>query len=154
MTRLSPPGDDPGAAAGLAGLMTTNPVTLPLAGALLVVTASMLAGCQAFGINEQYGAHYATLADAEKSWDEARIPDLVPDDAERIRIGYNTIDDGAMLAFASPGGITAEYCEPGDVDGSPAYEPGWWPDGTLPDEGFTCGVWSVVEVGDDYLAWD
>lgn len=120
----------------------------------LLVAAPLLAGCQAFGINEQYGARYATLDDMKASWDAARIPMLVPDDAVDIRIGYNTIDTGAMLGFASPGGITADYCEPGPVDGAPAFEPGWWPEGAMPSTGFTCGDWTVVEVDDEFYVWD
>jgi hypothetical protein len=154
MRRFPPSADDPRAAPGLAGVMTTPSFARPLGGAAIVVTLSLLAGCQAFGINEQYSAEYATLDDTRTSWDDARIPDLVPEDAERIRIGYNTVDEGAMLAFQSAGGITAEYCEPAEIVGSPAYEPAWWPDDTLPDDGFTCGNWTVVEVADEFLVWD
>lgn len=125
-----------------------------LTGASLALTASLLTGCQAFGINEQYGAQYATLDDAEKSWDAAQIPRLVPADAESIRIGYNTIDEGAMLAFASSSGLTADYCEAGEVAGAPAFEPSWWPEDELPAEGYTCGDWSVVEVAGEYFTWN
>ena len=122
--------------------------------AALALTVPLLAGCQAFGINEQYGARYADLGDMESSWDAVRIPELVPADATDIRIGYNTIDEGAMLGFASEGGITAHYCEAGQVEGTPVFEPGWWPESELPDDGWVCGDWSVVEVGGDYLVWD
>ncbi|HEY8588308.1 MAG TPA: hypothetical protein VIL55_02030 [Naasia sp.] len=128
--------------------------SLLLAGAALALTVPLLAGCQAFGVNEQYGASYSTVADMEDSWDSARIPRLVPADAEKIRIGYNTIDEGAMLAFTSNGVITADYCEPGAVDGAPAFEPRWWPADELPGEGYTCGDWTVVEVDGEYLVWD
>ena len=125
-----------------------------LPAAALLVTIPLLAGCQAFGINEQYGAQYATLADAEASWDKVQIPRLVPDDAERIRLGYNTIEEGAMLAFASEGGLTADYCVADEIDGAPAFEPTWWPQGDLPRDGYTCGDWSVVVVDDEFYVWN
>ena len=134
--------------------MTSRPLARPLAGAALALAVSFLAGCQAFGINEQYGAEYDTLHDAEVSWDDAHIPDLVPEDATRVRIGYNTIEEGAMLTFQSAGGIVADYCEPGDVDGEPAFEPSWWPEGDLPGEGYVCGDWSVVELDDEFVVWN
>lgn len=122
--------------------------------AALLATIPLLAGCQAFGINEQYSAQYATLADAEASWDAVQIPRLVPDDAERIRLGYNTIEKGAMLAFASEGGLTADYCETDEVDGAPAFEPAWWPQDELPRDGYICGDWSVVVVDDEFYVWN
>ncbi len=134
--------------------MTSRPLTRPLTGAALVLALSLLAGCQALGINEQYGAEYATLGDVEASWDDAHTPDLVPEDATRVRIGYNTIEEGAMLTFQSEGGITAEYCEPGDVEGAPAFEPSWWPEGELPGEGYVCGDWSVVELDGEFVVWN
>ena len=154
MTGFPPPADDAGGTPGLAGGMTSPTLARPIAGAALLIAVSLLAGCQAFGINEQYGAEYATLADAEASWDDAHIPDLVPEDATRVRIGYNTIDEGAMLTFVSDGGLTADYCEPDEVDGEPAFEPSWWPEGELPDEGFTCGDWSVVELDGEFVVWN
>lgn len=134
--------------------MTSHPLARPLAGGAILLTLSLLAGCQALGINEQYGAEYATLSDAEASWDDAHIPDLVPDDATRVRIGYNTIEEGAMLTFESEGGITAGYCEPADVDREPAFEPSWWPEGELPADGYTCGDWSVVEADGEFVVWN
>ncbi|WP_100363210.1 hypothetical protein [Diaminobutyricimonas aerilata] len=125
-----------------------------LAVSTFAVAIPILAGCQAFGVNEQYGAEYADLGDMEASWDAARVPQLVPDDAKDIRIAYNTIDEGAMLAFTAEGGITADYCEPGAVEGEPAFEPGWWPEGELPGEGFTCGDWIVVQADDRFVVWD
>jgi hypothetical protein len=146
--------DDSGRAAGLAGGMTTRTSIRLLAGATLALTIPLLAGCQAFGINEHYGAGYANVADMEESWDGARIPALVPEDAADIRIAYNTIDKGAMLAFTSTTGITAEYCEAGAVEGEPAFEPDWWPTGELPVEGYTCGDWTVVDVDGEFIVWD
>ena len=134
--------------------MTSRTPLRALAATSIVVSLTLLTGCQAFGINEQYGARYDTLVDAEDSWDAHQIPDLVPADAEDIRLGYNTIDEGAMLAFTSAGGITADYCEPGEVSGAPAFEPAWWPEGDLPAEGFTCGDWTVVEVDGEFFTWN
>lgn len=134
--------------------MTIPAPSRPLTGAILLLTLGLLTGCQAFGINEQYGAEYATLADAEASWDDAHLPDLVPEDATRIRIAYNTIDEGAMLAFASAGGLTADYCSADGVEGEPAFEPAWWPDGELAGEGYRCGDWSVVEADDEFFVWN
>ncbi len=125
-----------------------------LAGATLALTLPVLAGCQALGVNEQYGAAYPDLAAMESSWDAVRIPALVPRDAQEIRIAYNTIDKGALLGFTSAGGLTADYCEAGSVEGEPAFEPDWWPTEELPGDGFVCGDWSVVEVEGEYLVWD
>jgi hypothetical protein len=134
--------------------MTTRTSIRLIAGASLALTLPLLVGCQAFNINEEYGASYATLGDMEESWDSARIPNLVPSDAEDLHIAYNTIDKGAMLGFTSKAGITADYCEQGAVDGEPAFEPDWWPTGELPTEGFTCGDWTVVEVDGEFIVWD
>jgi hypothetical protein len=123
--------------------------------AVLALAVPVLAGCQAFGINERYDALYPDLETAEESWDAAKLPMLVPDDARSIRIGYNTIDEGQVMRFTSQGGLTADYCEEGEVAGAPAFEPGWWPDGDLPEDGWVCGDWNVVADGDDaYLVWD
>lgn len=155
MSILPRPGDDAPAATALAGDMTSprRPAHAVLA-ATLALAATTLAGCQAFGVNEQYGAEYSTVADMEQSWDAARIPALVPDDAERVRIAYNTIEEGAMLGFTSESGITADYCEAGDVTGAPAFEPRWWPEAELPGAGLICGDWTVVQVKEEYLVWD
>jgi hypothetical protein len=154
MTPVHSATDDIGHAVALAGGMTTRTSIRILAGATLALTIPLLAGCQAFGINEQYGADYANLADAKEGWDAPHIPNLVPDDATDIRVAYNTVDTGALLAFTSEGGITADYCEPGTVDSEPAFEPGWWPEEPLPGEGFICGDWTGVEVGGEFIVWD
>jgi|GEM_PF-2770019 len=125
-----------------------------LTAAALAVTLPLLAGCQAFGINEQYSARYANYDDAMASWDKVQVPMLVPADAEDVRISYNTIDEGAILGFTSPGGLVADYCEPGVVDSEPAFEPGWWPDTEIPGEGYTCGDWSVVTVDGQFITWN
>lgn len=154
MTRLIPGGDDTAGAPAWTGGMTSRTLVRPLAATTIVVALAALTGCQALGINEQYGAQYATLEDAEKSWDAAQIPGLVPDDAESIRIGYNTVAEGAMLAFTSAGGITADYCAEGDVSGAPAFEPSWWPEDDLPADGYTCGDWTVVESDGEFFVWN
>jgi hypothetical protein len=146
--------DDSGSAVALAGCMTPRTRIRMLAGAALALTIPLLSGCQAFGINEHYGADYANVADAKKSWDGAHVPLLVPDDARDIRIAYNTIDEGALLAFTTEGGLTADYCEAGPVEGSPAFEPDWWPTTEIPSDGYVCGDWSVVEVDGEFIAWD
>lgn len=119
-----------------------------------LVALPLLAGCQAFGVNEQYGASYPDVAAMEESWDSMRIPMLVPSDAVDIALGYNTVAEGQVMAFSSQEGISAGYCEAGTVTTEPAFEPGWWPDGGIADEGWTCGDWSVVVDGDRYLVWD
>lgn len=125
-----------------------------LALAAVAFVVPVLAGCQALGINEQYGASYADLDAIAESWDSMRVPQLVPDDAHDIRLGYNTIDVGQVMSFASEDGITADYCEEGDVTTTPAFEPSWWAADGLPAAGWTCGDWSVVAEGDRFLVWD
>ena len=120
----------------------------------LALVLPLLAGCQAFGINEQYDALYPNLEKAQESWDAAKIPKLVPADARSIRIAYNTIDEGQVMSFTSEGGLTADYCEVADVGGAPALEPGWWPRDELATAGWRCGDWTVVEHVDRYLVWD
>ena len=132
--------------------MTISHRLLPAAA--LVLAVPLLAGCQAFGINEEYDALYPNLENAQESWDAVKIPKLVPDDARSLRIAYNTIDEGQLMSFTSETGLTADYCEEGDVVGTPAFEPGWWPAEELPSAGWVCGDWSVVVDGDRYLVWD
>jgi len=125
-----------------------------LPAAALLLTVPLLAGCQAFGINEQYDAQYANLEQAKASWDGVKVPKLVPEDARSVRIGYNTIDVGQVMSFTSESGLTADYCEEAETTGAPAFEPGWWPAGELAATGWTCGRWTVVADGDRYLVWD
>ncbi len=132
--------------------MTTRSRLLPVAA--LALAAPLLAGCQAFGINEEYDALYPDLEAAEASWDAVKLPMLIPADARTLRVAYNTIDEGHLFAFTSEGGLTADYCEEGDVSGEPAFEPGWWPEEELPATGWRCGDWNVVQVSDRYLVWD
>lgn len=134
--------------------MTSRTPTRLLPAAALVLALPLLAGCQAFGINEQYGAGYANYDDAMASWDKLQVPKLVPADAVDLRISYNTIDEGAIIGFTSPGGLVADYCEPDAVDSEPAFEPGWWPDTEIPTDGFTCGDWAVVEVDGAFITWN
>lgn len=124
-----------------------------LPAAALLLAAPLLAGCQAFGINSEYDAQYPDLPAAQESWDAMKIPMLVPDDARGIRIAYNTVDEGQVMAFTSEGGLTADYCEESDLDTAPMLQPGWWPE-ELADAGWVCGDWSVVTDGDRYLVWD
>jgi hypothetical protein len=154
MTRVRLPTDDIESAVALAGCMTSRTRIRLLTGAALALTLPLLAGCQAFGINEHHAADYADVADAKKSSDGSRLPLLVPDDARDIRIAYNTIDKGALLAFTTEGGLTADYCEAGPVEGSPAFEPDWWPTTEIPSDGYVCGDWSVVEVDGQFITWD
>jgi hypothetical protein len=154
MTRVRLPTDDIESAVALVGCMTSRTRIRLLTGAALALTLPLLAGCQAFGVNEHYAADYADVADAKKSSDGSRLPLLVPDDARDIRIAYNTIDKGALLAFTTEGGLTADYCEAGPVEGSPAFEPDWWPTTEIPSDGYVCGDWSVVEVDGQFITWD
>lgn len=151
MRRIALAADDIPTRPRWTGVMNSRRAVLAPA---VLLALPLLAGCQAFGINEQYDASYADLAAIEESWDSMRVPKLVPADAHDIRLGYNTIDEGQVMAFASDDGITADYCVAGTVDGAPAFEPGWWAAGDVADEGWTCGDWSVVADGDRYLVWD
>ncbi len=120
----------------------------------LALVVPLLAGCQALGINSVADTMYPNLEKANESSDAVRIPDLVPDDARGIRLAYNTLDEGQVMAFTSEGGLTAEYCEEGAVAGDPTPVPGWWSTEELPREGWSCGDWSVVDEGDRFLVWD
>ncbi|TBN58458.1 hypothetical protein EYE40_14250 [Glaciihabitans arcticus] len=122
--------------------------------ALSVVAAStVLGGCAAFGGPTVSDTHFADDAEALNSKLAAHIPGILPLDAENVDLAVSS-SAGARLRWTSPGGITATYCEPGPISGTPTdLGVGWWPK-TVLTEGYDCGSWMVFETQGAYYAWD
>lgn len=143
-------------------MRNTNSTRLRAAGILVVgaALAATLTGCAALdsidsgtiGMSESE-ASFGDYSAASDSREAIRIPDLVPEDATDIRMKWHNVDFGSLIAFESAEGITADYCEPGEVSGDPGLEAGWWPE-DVPAEGLTCGFWTAFESEGVYYAWD
>ena len=99
-------------------------------------------------------AEYSTYTAAEKSDENFRVPKLIPDDAEKVHLVYNTAKSGTVFAFESAGGLTAGYCAPGRITTPPANTANWLPHFSTPLDGTVCGDWSVVEENGVFYAWD
>ena len=140
---------------GMTKIHSTSPtLTRTFTAIGLAAVGLTLAGCSAVGVNGQVGAEYSTYAAAQKSDEQFRIPKLIPRDAEKIRLQYNTVKSGTVFAFESPGGITAGYCAAGRIEDPPANTAKWLPHFSTPRDGTVCGDWYVAEKDGVFYAWD
>jgi len=121
---------------------------------LVVLAGVALTGCAGLGGPDVSDTHFADDAEALNSSKAANIPGFLPLDATDVDLAVRSSAPGSQLHWTSEGGITATYCEPGPITGSPSdLGVDWWP-GSVPAEGYDCGRWMAFEADGAFYAWD
>jgi len=137
--------------------MTSHTARITLGLAATAVLGVSLTGCVGgdfLGGDPLHGSwSWDDLEQARESDEGFRVPELVPADATELRLFNDQRAYGNHLSFVSEEGLTADYCEPSDIDVQTTLPSGWWPEET-PERGWTCGWWQVFEGDDAIYAWD
>ncbi|WP_087508254.1 hypothetical protein [Cellulomonas iranensis] len=120
-----------------------------------LVLAAALTGCATFQDVFPVGQReftYATSADVERSGESFRFQGFLPQDATDVRLLAQLDGHAGVMHWTSPTPFDAQHCTATSVTGAPDLEPAWLLD-PLPADGYACGTWTVVSVGDTHQAW-